>query len=182
VEKEDLFSAVEEAKISDALSEMLKQNVPLALSIGTEKASSELIIINVFLEIKRKLNVSLFSGVEFTVDKEKGLNGFCDFIISRSPGQLFIDAPIIAVVEAKNEKIMACMGQCVAEMVAVSIFNEKEGQPLPCVYGAVTTGHAWKFLKLEGNTVYIRLYWKLKIKYFLSKFLYGLYYHVHFKV
>nr|VFK06092.1 MAG: hypothetical protein BECKLPF1236A_GA0070988_1000127 [Candidatus Kentron sp. LPFa]VFK22641.1 MAG: hypothetical protein BECKLPF1236C_GA0070990_1000124 [Candidatus Kentron sp. LPFa] len=155
VEREDLFSVIEEAEISDALSETLRQNVPLAFAIGTEKASSELIIINVFLKIKRKQNVSLFSGVEFTVDKEKGLNGFCDFIISRSPEQLFIDSPVIAVVEAKNERIMAGMGQCVAEMVAVSIFNEKEGTPLPRVYGAVTTGHAWKFLKLEGNTVYI---------------------------
>nr|VFJ57834.1 MAG: hypothetical protein BECKFM1743A_GA0114220_102021 [Candidatus Kentron sp. FM] len=155
VETEDLFSAIEEAEISGFLSETLKRNVPLALAIGTEKASSELIIINVFLEIKRKLNVSLFSGIEFTVDKERGLSGFCDFIIGRSPEQLFLDAPVVAVVEAKNEKIMGGAGQCVAQMMAVRIFNEQEGKPLPCVYGAVTTGHAWKFLKLEGNTVSI---------------------------
>ncbi|MBT8420701.1 MAG: hypothetical protein KJO08_07575 [Gammaproteobacteria bacterium] len=155
VETEDLFSTTEEAEISSFLSESLKQNVPLALAIGTEKASSELIIMNVFLEIKRKLNISLFSGIEFTVDKEIGLSGFCDFIISRSPEQLFLDTPVIAVVEAKNEKIMAGMGQCVAEMMAAKIYNEKDGKPLPCVYGAVTTGHAWKFLRLEDDTVYI---------------------------
>ena len=62
---------------------------------------------------------------------------------------------MIAVVAAKNEKIMAGMGQCIAEMVAMSIFNEREGRPLPRVYGAVTTGHGWKFLKLEGDTVSI---------------------------
>ena len=36
----------------------------------------------------RKLNnrqISLFSGTDLTVDKEKGLNGVCYFILSHSP-------------------------------------------------------------------------------------------------
>ena len=155
VEGEDLFSHIKEEDISDFLSTILKQNVPLALSIGTEKASSELIIINILLEIKKKLKISFFSGIDFTVDKEKGLNGFCDFIISKSPEQLFLDIPVLAVVEAKNERIVRGLGQCFAEMIAAKIYNEREGNSLPCIYGAVTTGHAWKFLKLENNTAYI---------------------------
>jgi len=155
VENEDLFSETEEAEISDFLSAILKQNVPIALAIGTEKASSELIIINILLEIKKQLNISFFSGIDFTVDKEKGLNGFCDFIISRSPEQLFLDIPVLAMVEAKNEKIVRGLGQCVAEMIAARIYNEREGNAVPCIYGAVTTGHAWKFLKLEDDTAYI---------------------------
>jgi hypothetical protein len=155
VETENLFSSVEEVEMSDFLSEILRQNVPLALAIGTEKASSELIIINMFLEIKKQLNISFFSGIDFTVDKDKGLNGFCDFIISKSPEQLYLDTPIVIITEAKNEKIMGGLGQCVAEMIAAQIYNEKEGKILPCIYGAVTTGHAWKFLKLEGTTVSI---------------------------
>jgi len=155
VENEDLFSKIEEAEISDFLSTALKQNVPIALAIGTEKACSELIIINILLEIKKQLNISFFSGIDFSVDKEKGLNGFCDFIISRSPEQYFLDIPILAVVEAKNEKIVSGLGQCVAEMIAAKIYNEREGNTVPCIYGAVTTGHAWKFLKLEETTVYI---------------------------
>ncbi|MDM8524710.1 hypothetical protein QUF80_15185 [Desulfococcaceae bacterium HSG8] len=154
-EDKDLFSKIEEAEISDFLSAILKQNVPIALAIGTEKASSELIIINILLEIKKQLKVSFFSGIDFTVDKEKGLNGFCDFIISKSPEQLFLDIPVLALVEAKNEKIVSGLGQCVAEMIAAKIYNEREGNAVPSVYGAVTTGHAWKFLKLEEDTVYI---------------------------
>lgn len=157
IENEDLFFQVEIIKISNFLSEILKQNVPLALAIGTEKASSELIIINIFLELKKQLNISFFSGIDFTVDKEKGLNGFCDFILSKSTEQLFLDTPIMFIVEAKNEKIMSGIGQCVAEMIAAKIYNEKDGKNLPCIYGAVTTGHAWKFLKLEENNVYIDL-------------------------
>ena len=155
VENQDLFSTVAEVEISDFLSGTLKQNIPIALAISTEKASSELIIINIFLEIKNQLQVSFFSGIDFTVDKERGLNGFCDFIISSSSEQLFLDAPIVTVVEAKNEKIISGLGQCVAEMIAARIYNAREGKEMPCIYGAVTTGHAWKFLKLEANTAYI---------------------------
>jgi hypothetical protein len=123
--------------------------------MGTEKACSELIIINIFLEIKRQLTVSFFSGIEFTVDKELGLNGFCDFIISQSPEQLFLESPIVVIVEAKNERITSGLGQCIAEMIAAKRYNEKDGKALPFIYGVVTTGHAWKFLKLAENTVSI---------------------------
>lgn len=155
IEHENLFANAEDVEISDFLSEILKQNVPLALAIGTEKASSELIIINILLELKKKLNISFFSGIDFNVDKEKGLNGYCDFILSKSPEQLFLDVPVIAVVEAKNERIVSGLGQCIAEMIAAKIYNQREGRVMSSIYGAVTTGHAWKFLKLQEQIVYI---------------------------
>jgi hypothetical protein len=105
--------------------------------------------------MKKQLKISFFSGIDFTVDKEKGLNGFCDFIISKSPEQLYLDTPVLALVEAKNEKIVSGLGQCVAEMIAAKIYNEREGNVVSSIYGAVTTGHAWKFLKLEEDTAYI---------------------------
>ncbi len=66
-------------------------------------------------------------------------------------------SPIIAMVEAKNENIMNELGQCIAEMIASQIFNEKEDNKIPSVYGTVTTGISWKFIKLSGNTVHIDL-------------------------
>ncbi len=42
-------------------------------------------------------------------------------------------------------------------MYAASLFNEKEGQPLAAIYGAVTTGNTWKFLKYENQMAYIDL-------------------------
>jgi hypothetical protein len=155
IENDDLFSSLNVVKISPLLNKILKQNVPLSLAMGTEKASSELIIVNIFLELKRQFNISFFSGIEFTVDKEQGLNGFCDFIISKSSEQLFLESPIITLVEAKNEKIVSGLGQCIAEMLAARIYNEKENQSTPFIYGIVTTGHAWKFLKLDANKIYI---------------------------
>jgi len=97
----------------------------------------------------------LFSGIDFNVDKEKGLTGFCDFIFSNSPEQLYLDSPVITITEAKNENIVSGLGQCIAEMYASQIYNEKEGYDLSSVYGGVTTGDEWKFVKLTKDTAYI---------------------------
>ena len=157
VEKNSVFSHIKSVEISSYLKNTLKRNIPLALAINTEKARSEMIIINILLEIKEKFSdkISLFSGIDFNVDKEKGLTGFCDFIFSNSPEQLYLDSPVITITEAKNENIVSGLGQCIAEMYASQIYNEKEGYDLSSVYGGVTTGDEWKFVKLTKDTAYI---------------------------
>ena len=157
IEQQDLFVSESPVEASSFLKEALAENVPLALAIGTEKSRSELIIVNVLIEIRKKLKhqISLFSGVKFDVDAERNLTGFCDFMITASPEQLFIDSPVIALVEAKNENIMAGLGQCIAEMVAAQQFNLQENNVTPVIYGIVTSGTVWKFLKLEQNQVFI---------------------------
>jgi activator of 2-hydroxyglutaryl-CoA dehydratase len=67
------------------------------------------------------------------------------------------------LVEAKKEDILAGLGQCVAEMVAAQIFNEREGNEISVIYGTVTSGTNWKFLKLEGKVVEIDL-----VEYYLT--------------
>ncbi|MBZ4194558.1 MAG: hypothetical protein LAE24_09675 [Candidatus Contendobacter sp.] len=157
IEDQDLFLGIAEVIVSDLLKKNLEFKVPIALAINTEKARSELIISEILIELKRILNgqISLFSGVSLDVDKEQGLNGYCDFMISKSPEQFFIKAPLIAIVEAKNENIPSGIGQCIAEMIAAKLFNERAGQPLATLYGAVTIGNLWKFLKYKGNNVFI---------------------------
>jgi hypothetical protein len=95
--------------------------------------------------------VSLFSGVDFTVDVKRGLNGVCDFLLSRSPEQLEIEAPVLTVVEAKNEDMRGGIGQCLAEMIAARLFNERSERVEGTIYGAVTTGNNWKFLLLRDD-------------------------------
>ena len=159
VEKMDIYSNVAELECSTLLTEILRYNLPVALASNSEKARSEMIIAPILVDLRRQLQerVNLFSGIEFDVDKDKGLNGVCDFIISESPEQLFVSAPVITLVEAKKENIMAGLGQCVAEMLAAQIFNEREGNNIPVVYGSVTSGTNWKFLKLEGKVIEIDL-------------------------
>jgi hypothetical protein len=158
-EQHDVFASVPAVKPSDFLRTALAENVPLALAIQTEKARSELIIAPILVEVRKQLQrrVSLFSGVDFIVEPTLGLNGVCDYLFSRSPEQLFIRAPVAAIVEAKNENIKAGIAQCIAAMVAAQLFNEREATGIPTVYGAVTTGNLWKFLQLEHKLVRIDL-------------------------
>lgn len=158
-ESSQLLADAPEIEASELLRTILKESIDLAVSINTEKARSEMIIAPILLEIRRKLNyqISLFSGIEFNVDPSKGLNGFCDFLMSNSQEQLFISSPILTIVEAKNDNLKAGLGQCTAEMVAAQLFNQQEGNEISVIYGAVTTGTAWQFLKLENKVVSIDL-------------------------
>ncbi|MEG4202403.1 hypothetical protein QUA20_00485 [Microcoleus sp. Pol7_A1] len=144
---------------SATLTDFLANSLPVAVATGSEKARSEMIITPVLLEVRKILqqNISLFSGEDFTVDYETGLNGICDYLISRSPEMLEIEAPAVAVVEAKKADLKTGIGQCVAEMVAMQKFNEAKGKPISVIYGSVSNGTQWRFLKLEEKIVSIDL-------------------------
>ncbi|XWK89878.1 MAG: hypothetical protein U7127_07355 [Phormidium sp.] len=159
IDQADLFPNIEPVNPSQLLQETLAENLPLALGIDTEKARSELIFMPVLVELRRLFNrqISLFSGREFNIDSSVGLNGTCDFIISHSSQQLSVKAPIFTAVEAKNDNIRSGIPHCIAEMLAAQKFNEQENNNIPCIYGAVTTGSLWKFIRLEATTVYIEL-------------------------
>ena len=146
-----IFSNVEPVEPSAHLTTTLERNVPLAFAMGTEKAKSELIVSAILVELWEHFdrNISFFSGIDFNVDAENGLTGVCDFLVSLSPTQFHLEAPVITLVEAKRDNLTAGLGQCVAEMVAAQRFNAEQGNDLPCVYGTTTSGIEWVFLKLE---------------------------------
>ncbi len=79
----------------------------------------------------------------------------CGFLVSLSPVQHLLQAPVIVLVEAKKDDLKLGMGQCVAEMLAAQRFNAERGNDIPCIYGASTTGIDWLFLKLEGKCLHI---------------------------
>ncbi len=156
-EGQNLFATVEGVPPSEILQTLLEEYIPLATAINTEKARSELLIAPILAEVRRQVNyqVSLFSGNEFNVDEQLGLQGYCDFMVSGSPEQYFITAPIIAIAEAKNENIIGGLGQCVASMVGAQLFNQRAENEINTIYGIVTSGTTWKFLKLENQMVFI---------------------------
>ncbi len=123
----------------------------------TEKAKSELLVSPILVQARKLVDkrVQLFSGEEFNVDQERGLNGFCDFLFSRSNNPYTIDAPVLMMVEAKRGEIEFGLGQCVAEMFAAQTYNQSQEQNIPTIYGCVTSGRLWQFLKLDGNLVTI---------------------------
>ncbi|MEP7341909.1 MAG: hypothetical protein ABI977_29520 [Acidobacteriota bacterium] len=155
IEDQELFTQVAPATVPQSLAEMLSENAPLALAINTEKARSEMIIAPILLELRKLAGrrISLFSGSDFTVAPEQGLTGFCDFILSLGREQLFITAPALIIFEAKNDNIKAGLAQCLAAMLAAQIFNARAGREIEPLYGAVTTGSNWKFLRLTRQTI-----------------------------
>jgi len=154
---EDYFAPVVPVPISEPLQRHLAKRSPLAMAIGTEKARSELLIMPVLLEAVDQFGreCSLFSGTEFSPDPDNGLRGTCDYLLSLSPEQLLIKAPVVTVVEAKRDDISTGWGQCMAEMVAVQVFNRAQGREIQTVYGIVTTGTNWRFLRLNAKIVYV---------------------------
>lgn len=155
----NLFGNIAPLEATDRLKQTLDETLNLAATISTEKARSELILTPVLLEIRRNFNnrIGYFSGSTFNVEEARGLTGACDFILSASPNQSLITAPVLTVVSAKNNDIRVGLGQCAAQMVAVQLFNARKGQEQQVVYGAVSTGTTWRFLMLEKQLVKIDL-------------------------
>lgn len=158
-DKVGIFDQIPESEYSDFLRQTLQDNIALALAINTEKARSELIVTPILVELRKHFNyqISFFSGKEFNIDSERGLNSFCDFLISHSPEQLLIKTPVVALVEAKNDNLQNGLPQCMAEMIAAQIFNERNNNNISVIYGVVTTGTNWKFLRLIDKTIEVDL-------------------------
>ncbi len=150
-EKDDLFAAVQEVEPS----QWLQTSLELAsdLYLRREKSRSEFLVAPVLLEAKRATNerFAIYSGEFLNADFNAGLNGECDFILTKTQQLPVLSAPIMTLVEAKNQDIDAGLGQCAAQMLGARIFNEKAGITFSPIFGCVTTGENWQFLKLENN-------------------------------
>ena len=85
--KTDLFRHVEPIEPSEHLRGWLAEFAPVALGINTEQARRENIIAPILAESKRKsrVEINVLPGVMLTVDSARGLTGYCDYLIARSP-------------------------------------------------------------------------------------------------
>lgn len=138
------------------LPNLLDRSVPFVGGFSNEKVRSELIVAPLLFEFRELLErqIGLFSGTDFSVDVELGLSGACDFLLTRSKSELIIEDPAVIVIQAQKGDFNATWGQCAAQMVAAQKFNRAKGQELP-IYGSVTTGTFWQFLKLTGQDLTI---------------------------
>lgn len=150
-ETADLFAAVQEIEPSAWLQTSLEMASDLYLR--REKSRSEFLVAPVLLEAKRVVNerFAIYSGEFLNADFNSGLNGECDFILTKTTQLPILSAPIMTLVEAKNQDIDAGLGQCAAQMLGARIFNEKAKFAFSPIFGCVTTGENWQFLKLEND-------------------------------
>ena len=157
----ELFPDLRPASVPGWLTDILERGMQLALV--SEKARSEFIVAPILLAVREASggSISILSGQRLDVDAARHLQGECDFLLSRSEPIPRLRAPLMAVVEAKKNDIDAGLGQCIAQMVAAQVYNDRAGQPIEEIFGCVTTSEDWQFLRLVGATVILhrqRLY------------------------
>jgi hypothetical protein len=155
VRDQSLFESVGALEPSRWLVEALANGQDLAVT--SEKARGEFIVAPVLMACRALLghDLRIFSGGRLDVDPDRGLKGECDFILARSESSLVLQAPLMVILEAKKNDIEEGLGQCGAQLVGARLYNEKEGNRVSTVYGCVTTGTAWQFLKLAGSELLI---------------------------
>ena len=152
-----LFASATPVQPSQAFRELLPDNIKLATIIRTEKARAEWLVAPLLGELWRTFRdrISLFSGIDFQGDPEARLTGFCDFLIGRGVQLPHLVAPLLVVIEAKKDDVLTGYGQCIAGMVGIQAYNRRAGKPVHSIFGVVTTGIGWQFLRLDGTKLTI---------------------------
>jgi hypothetical protein len=158
-----------------SLLKMVIERATLA-PLSTEKAVSERVISPIMTEIL-ELNtetIQLFSGEIINADDDNGLKGEIDFLFNYRPHSPTPEVPIFSITESKIGLLHKAWGQAAAQMLGVFIINQKLNHPLEVVFGSVTDGNSWQFLKLENKIVYIdsRVYTLTELPIILGVFQY----------
>lgn len=151
----ELFSGIEPRPGPAWLREALERGSRQVLI--SEKSRSEFIVVPILLACQEESPgaVSIYSGQRLDVDPARGLMGECDFILSATPPLPALRAPLMTIVEAKKHDIENGIWQCFAQMLGARIFNELHGRPTREIFGCVTNGDIWQFLRLADEVAQI---------------------------
>ena len=152
--QKSLFAAVEPIAPSAWLNETLAKAKSLAFY--SEKSRSEFIVAPILLACRETSGNAfhIYSGINLEGDAARGLRGECDFVLAKAPPSPALQSPIAVIVEAKKNDVEAGIGQCIAQMYGARIFNEKDQNQSDEIFGCVTTGEIWQFLKLQDQTAF----------------------------
>lgn len=152
----DLFPELPTVSVPDWLRDLLQRG-QRAAALVSEKARSEFLVVPILLAAQEFApgTLSIYSGQRLDVDPNRGLTGECDYILALTPPVPRLRAPLVTILEAKKGDVEAGLGQCLAQMVGARVFNERAGEPLRPLFGCVTTGEVWQFLRLAEPVVLI---------------------------
>lgn len=151
VETEPFLPKITPLALPDWLIKYLAVNQLSPALAKSEKAVSEMLIAPVLSAVKEYNigKIALFSGEPLTMTSE--LSGVCDFILAANPNAYLPEPPIMVLVEAKRQDLYGGIPQCIAEMLAARSVNNRAGIQYEAIFGCVTTGNEWLFLKLSGS-------------------------------
>ena len=123
------------------------------MPVTNKKTKSERIVSPILLEaVKLYLDkITLFSGEDIDNNAPES----CDFFFALHPPKPFFDAPIFSLAQVSDEYMEYSIGQCVAQMHGVKLYNKAEKKEISVVYGCATDGVEWQFLKLVDTVLHI---------------------------
>lgn len=152
--KTNIFNNLTNVNPSERLQQDLEE--ASAFHLNTEKSKSEWIVVPILKEVYRNNDkvFTIYSGEQLNIDKENGLVGECDYIFSLVIDSILVKAPVFQLVEAKKGDVDLGIGQCIAQMLGAQIFNKRKGKEVD-IYGCVTSGKEWLFLKLIEKQIFV---------------------------
>jgi hypothetical protein len=123
-------------------------NLPFAVS---EAALCDNIIYPILREVWKQFAQTFMVWSHQPIVLNEELNGVPDYMFTRqSPrGRTILDAPYVAVIEAKRDDFTMGWAQCALEMYTMQQLNQ-DTRP---VYGVVTNGRLWEFGVLADITI-----------------------------
>ena len=126
------------------------------MPIKSEKARSEWIVVPILKELRRANSnfFTIYSGDTLVGDKLSGLQGECDFILSKDTKSYEISTPIFHIVGAKRNDLEEGVRQYAAQLVGAKMYNDRKGIKTEKIYGCTTTGDIWQFLEYSDK-IYI---------------------------
>lgn len=144
---ESFLPDIEPISIPYWLEHIIERGKGKLTTMRTEKSISEALIAPVLIAVQEIFQdkITVFSGEPLVTEE---LSGVCDFLITKDPIAFDPQGGYFILVEAKKNDLLSGIPQCVAEMYAARILNNNDD----IVYGCVSTGLEWIFMKLEGNT------------------------------
>lgn len=150
IPRQVLFENVPAVQPSPTLVESIRRGRQARLINERDRAYRLISPVLLELEQLRLNRISILPEVPLEIDASIQLSGTPDFLISGSGTHQVV--PIAAIIEAKREDIEAGLPQCVAELYVAYLLNEHR---LNSIYGCVTTGDNWKFVRFEGQTKHV---------------------------
>lgn len=137
----------------ELLTRQLDRDADIARRNPTDRAKCAYVIAPMVATLRQIHHIGIHTGVQFNVSTVENLTGQCDFLITLSDELEIIEAPVLVITQAKESVMTEGVGRCVAQMIAAQRFNQESGLPPIPVFGCVTNGFSWRFLKLAGDVM-----------------------------
>ncbi len=126
---------------------------------------------NLIAALHRLKNYSVFSELTLQIESKDYIPDVCLYLkkpMNFASGDILrmTEMPLLAIEVINGDlfteikpiqpvDLLNALPQCAAEMYAARLFNQQRDNPLPIIYGVITSGYDWLFLKFDENKLFV---------------------------